>query len=50
MAEARTNAGVTAHRVLHLVDDPNYVFVDLDFTTTQEAERFLTFLESTVWS
>ena len=50
MAEARSNAGVTAQRVLHLVDDPNYIFVDLDFTTTEEAQRFLTFLTNTVWS
>jgi hypothetical protein len=40
MAEARTNAGVISQRVLHLVDDPNYIFVDLDFTTTEEARRF----------
>jgi hypothetical protein len=50
MAEARTKAGVTAQRVLHPVGDPNYIFVDLDFTTTEEAERFLAFLQSTVWS
>jgi hypothetical protein len=50
MADARANAGVTAQRVLHLVDDPNYIFVDLDFTTTEEAQRFLSFLERNVWS
>jgi hypothetical protein len=50
MAEARANAGVTAQRVLHPVDDPNYIFVDLDFATTEEARRFLAFLNSTVWS
>jgi hypothetical protein len=50
MAEARTNAGVTSQRVLHLVDDPNYIFVDLDFGTTAEARQFLTFLERKVWS
>ncbi len=50
MADARTNAGVTAQRVLHPVGDPNYIFVDLDFTTTEEAQRFLGFLESKVWS
>ncbi len=50
MAEARTNAGVTSQRVLHLVDDPKYIFVDLDFTTTDQAQRFLTFLERNVWS
>ncbi len=50
MAEARSNAGVTSQRVLHPVDDPNYIFVDLDFATTEEARRFLTFLERNVWS
>ena len=50
MADARLHAGVTAQRVLHPVGDPNYIFVDLDFTTTEEAQRFLGFLESKVWS
>jgi hypothetical protein len=49
-AEARANAGVRAQRVLHPVDDPNYIFVDLDFTTTEEAQRFLAFLKKMVWS
>lgn len=50
MAEARADAGVTAQRVLHPVDDPNYISVDLDFTTTDEAQRFLALLETKVWS
>ena len=50
MSETRANAGVTAQRVLRPVDDPNYIFVDLDFATTEEAQRFLGFLESKVWS
>ena len=50
MADARIHAGVIAQRVLHPVDDRNYIFVDLDFKTTEEAERFLAFLESKVWS
>jgi hypothetical protein len=50
MAEARANAGVTSQRVLRPVDDPNYILVDLDFATTEEAQRFLAFLESNVWS
>ena len=50
IAEARAKAGVTAQRVLHPVDDPNYIVVDLEFTTTEEAQRFLAFLKSTVWS
>jgi hypothetical protein len=50
LAAARANAGVQAQRVLHPVDDPSYIVVDLDFTTTDEAERFLAFLQNNVWS
>lgn len=50
LAEARARAGVRAQRVLHPVDDPNYIVVDLDFTTTDEAQRFLAFLQNNVWS
>ena len=49
-ADARANAGVQAQRVLHPVDDPNYIFIDLDFTTIDEAQRFLAFLNNKVWS
>jgi hypothetical protein len=49
-AEARARAGVQAQRVQHPVDDPNYIVIDLDFTTTEEAERFLAFLKKHVWS
>lgn len=49
-AEAREKAGVRAQRILHPVDDPNYIFLDLDFNTTEEARRFLAFLQSNVWS
>jgi hypothetical protein len=49
-AEARAKAGVRAQRVLHPVDDPNYIVIDLDFTTTEEATRFLAFLQNSVWS
>ena len=50
LAPARAHAGVQAQRVLHPVDDPSYIFVDLDFATTDEAQRFLTFLQDNVWS
>jgi hypothetical protein len=50
LAAARANAGVQAQRVLHPIDDPSYVVVDLDFTTTEEAQRFLAFLQDNVWS
>jgi hypothetical protein len=49
-AEARGKAGVQAQRVQHPVDDPNYIIIDLDFTTTDAAQRFLAFLNTKVWS
>jgi hypothetical protein len=50
LTAARANAGVQAQRVMHPIDDPTYIVVDLDFTTTEEAQRFLAFLQDTVWS
>ena len=47
---ARDRAGVRAHRVRRPVDDPNYVLIELDFDTLPQAQRFLGFLESDVWS
>jgi hypothetical protein len=49
-AEARAKAGVQAQRIQHLVDDPNYIIIDLDFRTTREARQFLAFLTNQVWS
>jgi hypothetical protein len=49
-ADARTKAGVQAQRVQHPVDNPNYILIDLDFATTEEAGRFLAFLNEKVWS
>ena len=49
-AEARAKAGVRKEHVLHPVDDPHYIVIDLDFDTTDEAQRFLAFLENNVWS
>lgn len=49
-ADARAKAGVRAQRVLHPIDDPNYIVIDLDFNTTDEARRFLAFLQTNVWS
>ena len=48
-ADARLRAGVRAHRVRRPVDDPNYVVVDLDFDSTDEAAAFRRFLETQVW-
>ena len=37
----RRGSGVRGYRVLRPLDDPNYILIDLDFDTSQEAERFL---------
>jgi len=49
-ADARRDAGVRAHRVRRPVDDPRYVFVELDFDTAEAAEGFRGFLTSVVWA
>jgi hypothetical protein len=49
-AEAREKSGVRDHRILRPVDDARCVVVDLDFQTASEAENFLAFLQTTVWS
>ena len=49
-AEARVKSGVRSYRILRPVDDPHYVVVDLDFETVGEAQRFLGFLQTNVWS
>jgi hypothetical protein len=49
-AEARTNAGVKAERVHQPVDDDRYIYVELDFDETEQAEGFKNFLEARVWS
>lgn len=49
-ADARRHAGVRAHRVQRPVDDPNYVVIDLEFESTNEAESFLHFLETQIWT
>ena len=49
-AERRRQGGVQGQRVHHPVDDDRYVVVDLDFTTREQAERFLGFLQTRVWS
>jgi hypothetical protein len=49
-AERRRQGGVAAERVQRPVDDDHYVVIDLDFPTREQAERFLGFLESTVWT
>lgn len=49
-ADARTRAGVLRHHLQSAIDDPNYLVIGLDFTTTSEAQAFLGFLQENVWS
>jgi hypothetical protein len=49
-AEARAKSGVRGHRILRSVDDADYVVVDLDFQTVAEAQGFLDFLRTRVWT
>ena len=49
-AQQRADAGVRHYRVQQPVDDPAYVVVDLDFDDVADAERFLGFLRTRVWS
>lgn len=48
-ADARRSGGARAEVVHQPVGDPNYVVVDVDFDTVDEAKAFLQFLETVVW-
>lgn len=49
-AETRRNAGVRAYRVFQPVTDPHFVSIDLDFDAETDAEGFLRFLRTQVWT
>jgi hypothetical protein len=49
-ADVRQRSGVRQHRIQRPLDDRRYVLIDLDFDSTVEAERFLDFLVTKVWS
>jgi hypothetical protein len=49
-ADMRKQAGVRNERVQQPVDDDQYVLIDLDFDTTQEADAMLQFLRANVWA
>lgn len=49
-ASQRKEGGVLGERLMRAVDDPCYVFIDLEFGTLEAAQRFLQFLETQVWS
>lgn len=48
--EARRKAGVTGQRVHQPLDDDKYIYVELEFDSTEQAEAFKRFLETKVWS
>jgi hypothetical protein len=48
-AEIRRRAGVREQRIQRPAGDPNYVVVDLDFSSRGEAEAFLRFVTTQVW-
>jgi hypothetical protein len=45
----RAEGGVTAVQVRHGVDNPNYVAVDLDFDSVEQARTFLSQLQTKIW-
>lgn len=47
---ARRDAGVRSHRIRQPIDDPNYIVVDLEFDTADQAQAFRGFLETVVWA
>ena len=49
-AGQRREAGVTAFRIHQPYDDVAYVVLQLDFPSARQAQAFLEFLESRVWS
>ncbi len=48
--EFREQSGVRGHQIRRPADDRHYVVIDLDFDTVGEAQRFLEFLRTRVWS
>ena len=50
LAAFRQQSGVRAHRIHQPIGDPNFVVIDLDFDTLAEAEQFLDFLKTRIWS
>ncbi len=49
-ATKRSEAGVTAHRIHQPHDDAAYVVLQLDFPSVEQAQAFVKFLETRVWS
>jgi hypothetical protein len=48
-ADARRQAGVMAHRIRFLEEDPRQIVIDLDFDAPAPAHAFSAFLHERVW-
>ena len=46
----RVDGGVLKARIYRPIDDDNYVLIDLDFATDEQAEQFQQFLRTRIWS
>lgn len=49
-AARRKEGGVLSERITQPVDDPRYVFIELDFASVDAAQHFQQFLETQIWS
>jgi hypothetical protein len=49
-SEKRQQSGVRRHQVLRPTEDPDYVVIELEFGSPNEAESFLAWLRREVWS
>lgn len=49
-AQKREQSGVTGQRVHLAADDPNYIVLQLDFPTVEQARGFQRFLETQIWT
>lgn len=49
-APVREKAGIRQHRIQRPIDNGNYVVIDLDFESAQQARAFLDLLQTTVWT
>ena len=45
----RKGSGVSHYRISQGIDDPNFVTIDLDFSSTADAQKLLEFMEQ-VWA
>ncbi len=48
-SDARTQAGVTAHRIRLVEEDPRQIVIDLDFDEPSQAHAFAALLQERVW-